>query len=65
MRILKHFSVHVVWDDMSAGVYEFKSQNAAKAWINGLDLIEVRQLRVMPIWAEPGETVQLEVKYQS
>lgn len=61
MSILKGFRVAVVYTDNSSETYTFKSQNGAKAFINGLDLTEVFRVSTRPVWSEPGETVKLEV----
>jgi hypothetical protein len=62
--ILKGFTVSVVYNDWSHGTVQLKSQNAAKAYINGLDLTEVHTVVTQPVWSQPGETVELEVHQQ-
>lgn len=62
--ILKGFTVSVVYNDWSHGTTRFKSQNAAKAYINGLDMTEIHTLVFQPVWSEPGESISIEVHQQ-
>ena len=64
MGILKGFAVKVVWHDGSYGTTELKSQNSVKAYINGLDLTEVRTVTTWPVWSKLGEAVPVEVHHQ-
>lgn len=62
--ILKHVEVKVIYNDWSHDTYPFKSQNAAKTFINGLNLTEVHTAVIQPVWSQPGESVPLEVHQQ-
>lgn len=65
MGILKGYMGKVVYNDGSYDTLHFKSQNAIKAWVNGIDLSEARTITVWPDWSAPGESVPVEVKHQS
>lgn len=62
--IFKGVIVKVTYNDWSRGQEQFKSQNAAKAYVNGLDLTEVHRIILQPVWSAPGERVTVEVHQQ-
>lgn len=62
--IFKGVDVKVMYNDWSHGQRQFNSQNAAKAYVNGLDLTEVHRIILQPVWSAPGERVTVEVHQQ-